>query len=220
MSRINLKVPFAQKDQAKELGARWDSEQKTWYIPPGTDPTQFTRWMPQPHTASTLTSDDYSVYTVRASHYFIAKSHTVCWRCKEMTAVFAFALPPEHEIHEWEDDDTDYWYSPEGFSILSMVDGLTASALNSVQRLTKNYRMAYSKKAGARYFMNHCEHCNATQGDFYMHNEPGGAFFPTTEWEAQRIQLYPVDSPFMGNGDTGLHSEDYFYDVMQIQSAL
>ena len=30
--RINLKVPFAQKDAAKELGARWDAVRKIWYV--------------------------------------------------------------------------------------------------------------------------------------------------------------------------------------------
>ncbi|MCX5591926.1 DUF5710 domain-containing protein [Alcaligenes endophyticus] len=219
MSRINLNVPFAQKDQAKELGARWDSIQKTWYLPPETDPTPFARWLPKNYTAPTSTSDAVE-YPIRASHYFIAKSHTTCWRCKQMTAVFAFALPPGHEVYEWEDDQTGYWYSPDGFCILSMVSDLAAPASHAMHRLTKNYHMAYSKKADARYFMNHCEHCNATQGDFYMHHEPGGAFFPTSEWEAQCIHLYPVNAPFMGNGDTGLHSEDYFYDAMQIQSAL
>ena len=30
-----LAVPFAQKDQAKQLGARWDALTKRWYAPPG-----------------------------------------------------------------------------------------------------------------------------------------------------------------------------------------
>ncbi|MFI3136422.1 MAG: DUF5710 domain-containing protein, partial [Methylococcaceae bacterium] len=31
-SKIYLNVPFAQKDEAKALGARWDAAQKKWYI--------------------------------------------------------------------------------------------------------------------------------------------------------------------------------------------
>lgn len=31
MLRIDLKVPFAEKDEAKQLGARWDGERKVWY---------------------------------------------------------------------------------------------------------------------------------------------------------------------------------------------
>lgn len=36
-----LKVPFDKKDKAKELGARWNSDKKSWVIPQGTDPTPF-----------------------------------------------------------------------------------------------------------------------------------------------------------------------------------
>ena len=41
MSKIFLKVPFAQKDEAKGKGARFDSESKLWYCPSGLDLTQF-----------------------------------------------------------------------------------------------------------------------------------------------------------------------------------
>lgn len=45
-SKVYLKVPFAEKDEAKALGARWDAAKKKWYAPPGTDATLFERWMP------------------------------------------------------------------------------------------------------------------------------------------------------------------------------
>ena len=32
MSRIYLKVPFAEKEQAKGIGARWDGQRKAWWI--------------------------------------------------------------------------------------------------------------------------------------------------------------------------------------------
>ncbi|SNT36311.1 hypothetical protein SAMN06265795_12926 [Noviherbaspirillum humi] len=41
-----LAVPFAEKDAAKKLGARWDAEGRTWYVPPGVDATPFRRWLP------------------------------------------------------------------------------------------------------------------------------------------------------------------------------
>jgi hypothetical protein len=40
-----LNVPFAEKDEAKRLGARWDSAKKKWYVPLGTDLTAFSRWL-------------------------------------------------------------------------------------------------------------------------------------------------------------------------------
>jgi hypothetical protein len=56
--RINLVTPFAEKDAAKALGARWDSTRKLWYIVDVADLTPFLRWIPDMDaaTADTLES--------------------------------------------------------------------------------------------------------------------------------------------------------------------
>lgn len=43
--RIDLQCPYEDKDLAKQLGAKWDSVKKVWYIknPPSLDP--FFRWV-------------------------------------------------------------------------------------------------------------------------------------------------------------------------------
>ena len=46
-TRIDLKVPYAEKDQAKVHGAEWDTENRTWYAPPGTDLQNLKRWLPK-----------------------------------------------------------------------------------------------------------------------------------------------------------------------------
>lgn len=45
--RINLKVPFAQKEAAKELGARWDAARKIWYVVDPECLEVFSDWMPE-----------------------------------------------------------------------------------------------------------------------------------------------------------------------------
>jgi hypothetical protein len=40
-----LKVPFADKDQAKALGAHWQPDQKRWVVPAGLDLTPFAAWL-------------------------------------------------------------------------------------------------------------------------------------------------------------------------------
>ncbi|MFZ3017278.1 MAG: DUF5710 domain-containing protein [Gallionella sp.] len=45
MADTFLNVPFAQKDEAKALGARWDANNKLWFVPNGFDTTPFNRWM-------------------------------------------------------------------------------------------------------------------------------------------------------------------------------
>ena len=44
--RIDLNVPYAEKEDAKALGARWDEGRKRWYAPPGTDVRHLKRWLP------------------------------------------------------------------------------------------------------------------------------------------------------------------------------
>jgi hypothetical protein len=43
--RVNLAVPFSEKDQAKRLGARWDFDGRTWYIENAEDLAPFMRWL-------------------------------------------------------------------------------------------------------------------------------------------------------------------------------
>jgi hypothetical protein len=50
--RVNLKVPFAEKELAKKLGTRWDAARKIWYIESQPDMTPFSRWSPTPHEGS------------------------------------------------------------------------------------------------------------------------------------------------------------------------
>ena len=42
--REYINVPFKEKDEAKGLGARWDRQQQSWYVPPGTDAAPFAKW--------------------------------------------------------------------------------------------------------------------------------------------------------------------------------
>ncbi|MBN2493727.1 MAG: exodeoxyribonuclease VII large subunit [Deltaproteobacteria bacterium] len=45
-SRIDLQVPFPEKDEAKAMGARWDPVGRTWYAPAGSDLDALARWLP------------------------------------------------------------------------------------------------------------------------------------------------------------------------------
>jgi putative DNA primase/helicase len=43
-AELFLAVPYAEKDQAKALGAKWDKGARSWYLPAGIDPEPFARW--------------------------------------------------------------------------------------------------------------------------------------------------------------------------------
>src|SRR5690348_8144234 len=99
MSRVDLQVPFAEKDDAKRLGARWDGRQSTWYVPDGIDSTPFKRWLPESRRPN-----------IRATRWGLAVAPRVCWRCGKAARAFAIMLPPGHEVLIEEDDPAeDRW---------------------------------------------------------------------------------------------------------------
>lgn len=41
--RTYINVPYREKDEAKGLGARWDRQQQSWFVPPGVDTAPFAK---------------------------------------------------------------------------------------------------------------------------------------------------------------------------------
>ena len=91
-----LKVPYAEKDQAKALGARWNAERKAWYVPDGTAATPFQQWLAgagdgrEPAKAADKQSkgkvDSYVGKPTIGEHYFELKHDcspfTDCEQCR------------------------------------------------------------------------------------------------------------------------------------------
>ncbi|EAU7918053.1 DUF1738 domain-containing protein [Salmonella enterica] len=50
--RAYLNVPFKEKDEVKALGARWDRQERAWYVPAGVDPAPFAKWAREGATAA------------------------------------------------------------------------------------------------------------------------------------------------------------------------
>ena len=44
--RFYLACPYAEKNQAKDLGARWDKDARKWYVPNDVDRNLFKKWWP------------------------------------------------------------------------------------------------------------------------------------------------------------------------------
>ena len=51
--RFYIDCPYAEKDKAKELGAKWDIDERKWYIPQDVDRNLFKKWWPQEVAADT-----------------------------------------------------------------------------------------------------------------------------------------------------------------------
>lgn len=222
MARIDLKVPFAEKDEAKSLGAKWDPSLKNWYIPEGVGIGPLAQWLPATEHADLKHGPEFCV---RAPYYYVMESVSDCWGCSNLTRVFSFKLPEQHEEFEYyEDEDEDFaltsnlgeWKCHGYRGTVSNVDSLSPLVTKQIHHFTNKFKQAYSKTTGSRYLMNHCENCGAKLGDFFMHSEPGGAFFPTSPQEAKRMTLIRINERFDANCSVGFASEDFF-DWMQVR---
>lgn len=62
-----LKVPYAEKDLVRELGARWHVKRRTWYVPKGALLAPFERWMPHGDAADEMSEQIASERKRRAA---------------------------------------------------------------------------------------------------------------------------------------------------------
>lgn len=61
-----LKVPFAEKEAAKALGARWSAERRQWYVPAGLNVDPLRRWLPSAAAADQVTDQPGQASIVQA----------------------------------------------------------------------------------------------------------------------------------------------------------
>jgi Domain of unknown function (DUF5710) len=171
MGKITLlEVPFDEKNQVKALGGRWDAKKRKWFVPEGKDITPFKRWIPHyPHE-----------FNLRAiAPFYVVESHDTCWKCGKTTRVITFASHGVEENGEKLKEFVKFHY----------VAHLPARLEDFVERNYPEYFRDYSKTTESFYFMNHCRNCGASWGDFFLHDEPEGAFFPTEREAAKKIKL-------------------------------
>nr|BCU00973.1 hypothetical protein [uncultured bacterium] len=57
--RNYINVPFKEKNEAKQLGARWDRQEQSWYVPPGVDAAPFAKWAQGATTAPTAAAEGH-----------------------------------------------------------------------------------------------------------------------------------------------------------------
>lgn len=182
---LKINVPFEEKDEAKSRGAFWDKEEKTWFVPDHRNINDFTQWI------------DNSAFSIIAkSPFYIVLNNRACWKCNNETSVIALAFDHLYLAEEDETGEVVWLGSEDQFSFFSTVTFINNDARAIIERVFPFYKLGYSKTAEGRYWANHCEHCNALQGDFHLHSEPGEAFFPIEIDDCRKITLLNVTTRF------------------------
>lgn len=108
------------------------------------------------------------------SHSFsIWQADYDCWKCKKSTKVYALG------------DDTD--------NLLMNVASMSDKVKDAVGAISEFYFPDESGMAEGIYFMNHCEHCAAKQGDWFLHIEPDGPFWEHGDRELLSSHNVPLE---------------------------
>jgi Domain of unknown function (DUF5710) len=189
-----LNVPFAEKDQAKTLGARWDGKAKQWYVPDGVSAQPFAQWVQQTHT----------LQSSLIAPLYLRTSCQPCWRCSKVSRVYCLGASAINDVQYDDDDGQPYSNIVETENDLIDVcdlEDIDTRLLALLNQHASTYRPAFSKTKNSKCWMNHCEHCDAKIGDFFLHSEPGGAFFPMSEDESTITDsIMFEDGNFLFNG--------------------
>lgn len=114
-----------------------------------------------------------------------------CYSCKKDTRMFALMVLPPFALEGAQDEAVD-----EDGAMLKMPEELPSALWQAIHPVTANlFRRDHSRMAGASYWMNHCEHCDAKQGDHFVHG-PDGPFWPFDEAQMKGIEATRLEGPF------------------------
>ncbi len=166
--RIYLSVPYAEKDEAKGLGAKWDPTLKHWYVDDWEALPRFQKWFIQE-----------SKWNLLAEHFYIVKSKKRCWKCDVNTAITAFLLEEYFSLEEIDVEDQTLlsWVKEKNRTYVSDIVYIDFSALKEMTDRNANYKKRYSQTVRGSYYANCCQSCGALQGDFHLYHEPDSPFF-------------------------------------------
>jgi len=75
-NKTYLQVPYKEKNQAKELGAKWDRGKQSWYVPATVDFALFAHWLPSNNDTNPLRSEFAPTESPHPDRQFLAVPYT------------------------------------------------------------------------------------------------------------------------------------------------
>jgi len=123
------------------------------------------------------------------SAIYLLESSSNCWKCGTHQPVIAIATchidydaPTVSERSLGDSGDDDLY-------ILSNIEDAPEEILQCVRQVHSGFMKRWSHTAKQSYYMNVCSACDSNFGDFYLHSEPGEAFFPEDDQHASTISI-------------------------------
>jgi hypothetical protein len=187
-----LNVSYKDKDKAKQLGAKWDPQQKVWYAPAGKDLTIFAAWLVKPSTQPDLV----------ISSIGLVRNIISCWSCKGYCTVCAIYARKLTENRVSEDkakvklkvkpeikkDNEITYVTKTGFFIILEISEVPDSLAEFLSLRCHNFRPGKLNDTGEKFYRNHCDHCAIGLSDQRLHKK-GQCFNPVKINDCKNMQF-------------------------------
>jgi len=214
IGKIYMNVPYAEKDTAKAMGAKWDSKLKKWYYHgPIEDYIKFAKWI----------ADGREHTTIAYEYVYIVEGMRQCYKCMKPTRVIGLGIGEHIELVQHEDGSYEIGimmeYEGDGPLHLAWADSEDDIPPALLHYLVGKYNVktGYSGIAG-KCFANHCDNCGAIQGNWHLFNEdsPLTAFIPDGPELKERLsqlKIYGIgiDENLVLDWEFGYGSNDELY---------
>lgn len=210
---LYLDVPYFEKEEAKQLGAKWDPRVKKWYTDAyPEDYVKFAKWILKD-------TDDVIIAT---EYLYLIEGVQSCWKCGQKTAVVGLGIgehihmygdPDDPQIEIVEDEDCEEVH-------LAWVDKEDDIPPKLLRYMKEHYsvRVGYSKTLGRGSFANHCSCCGALQGNWFLFQEPDSPLSSCVSGQELidcmgqlKIKGIPIESDLQLEWEMGYCSNDYAY---------
>jgi hypothetical protein len=186
-------VPYSQKEEAKILGARWDSTIKKWYFKGNTnDIPKFRKWILGSHESVVIAYEPL----------YIIEAKRTCYKCRKETKIIGFGIGKHSILSEYDNKYTfdDFGNYPEEENEIHLAWASNETDIPSLllKYISRHYNVktGYSGIAG-KCFANHCDYCDSIQGNWYLFSEDSSlSTFTASEKELvdrmSKLKIYSI----------------------------
>ena len=216
--RVDLQVPFKEKDEARKIGAKWDPDNKTWYVPRGLNLKPFSKWIPLKTNNIHPTQNDYFYFVIGEGE---------CSKCKKRTSLVAFGIPyrlhidaltvlrnikylESYEVGDQSPSDSD----PSEYDSLTLIPEVKGLPKELQQYLRTKYN--YHKRKWGSTYNNFCDYCGWEQSIYFTFDDAPGPFCILSPDNLKSLEFYRVELSGRING----FILGNYYDYISFEYAL
>ncbi|MDQ1109310.1 hypothetical protein QE424_002469 [Stenotrophomonas rhizophila] len=133
--------------------------------------------------------------TISTTSYALLQGGITCWKYSVATKVTAIWVPGfiDNEDEECPEEG--------GAALLKYISELDIETMTRVRAASPWLKPNYSQTADQTYWANHCQTCDALQGDHFVYS-PDGPFFPQDQAGVDQLKVMPGHGPLMASAST------------------